>query len=115
MQTIPDALEWRPPASPLSPPLAVENCHGFGVSRHNRFRPPAARLDRRAVHDIAPQWGWQKWEISRGQGGSIDIDHLQPMSFLMEGTPREKSTFSTSEAAEAIPRRHKDVRQVALA
>ena len=47
---------------------------------------------------------WQKWEMSLGQGGSIDIDQLQPMSFLMEGPPREKSTFSTCQDAAAIPR-----------
>ena len=35
----------------------------------------------------------------------IDIDHLQPMSFLMEGPPREKSTFSTCQMRIKVRRR----------
>ena len=33
----------------------------------------------------------------------IDIDHLQPGPYLMEGPLSEKSTFSTYQDAEAIP------------
>jgi len=36
---------------------------------------------------------WQKWEMSLGQEGPIDIDQLQPMSFLMEGTSQREIDF----------------------
>jgi len=85
---------WRPPASPLSPPLAVDRGrHGgpssdvVSVRRHNGFAPQAPRLV--GVEREAAPGGWMaKVGNVAGQGGSIGTSPPSAMSSLREGPPQ---------------------------
>ena len=72
--------------------------------RINRHRPTFGRRGYRAISSALADPVAKVGNIAGAGRLYTDIDHLQPMSYPMEGPLRKKSTSSTWQDAEAFPR-----------